>query len=184
MNTDIFSRTLVVDRVCSKVTLALLLIVAGARVGRSETVAYQPREGQQFGYEIKAEADRGTHVDKLSGTIVYTVKSVTDGKFTLAWTSNVRLQESARAAGRGGPGPRPAFATLPSPGGQNGTLQINSQGDVVSTKDAAHLPYLLGDAALLMIETLPETGRGNWKLEKSVTLAETGERLPGPPRGS
>src|SRR5262245_33732210 len=78
--------------------------------------------------------------------------------------------------------PRPAFAPLPSSGG-SGTLQINAQGDIVSTQGAAHLSYLLGDVALLMIEKLPEANRDSWKVESSVTLAESGERLPGPPRG-
>src|SRR5438445_10775174 len=105
MNTRIFFLSRANGRVCAKAMLALLLVVAAAGVGRAETVAYQPREGQQFGYEIKGQADRGTHVDQLSGTIIYTVKSAADGKITLDWTSNVRVQESAPAAGRGGPGP-------------------------------------------------------------------------------
>src|SRR5207244_3811967 len=134
MNTRISCLSLAIGRICVKAMLTLLLVLAAAGVGRSETVAYQPREGQQFGYEIKGAADRGTHVDQLSGTIIYTVKSAADGKITLDWTSNVRVQESAPAVGRGGPGPRPAFAALPG-GGHSGTLQINSQGEIVSTKD-------------------------------------------------
>src|SRR5438552_18788792 len=113
MNTRVFLLSLAIGRVCVKAMLTLLLVVAAAGVARSETVAYQPRDGQQFGYEIKGVADRGTHVVQLSGTIIYTVKSVADGTLTLDWTSNVRVQESAPAAGRGGPGPRLAFAGLP-----------------------------------------------------------------------
>ena len=161
-------------------TLTWLLVVFAAQATRSETAGYQPREGQQFGYEIKADADRGTHIDKLSGTIIYTVKSVADGKFTLAWTSHVRVQEAPErpdaAAGLRG---QPSGLCLRQ--AEMARSKSNSQGDIVSTQGAAHLSYLLGDAALLMIEKLPETGRESWKVESSVTLAESGERLPGPP---
>jgi hypothetical protein len=162
--------------------LFLPLMAAWLPEVRAQTVEYRPRDGQEFGYQIQGEADRGTHTDKISGTIIYTVKSLTADKITLQWISNIHMQDNG--GGRGGPGPRPGFASLPASGGNSGTLQMNSQGEVISTKDASHLPYLLGDAATLMIEPLPEAGRTAWNVESSVTLAESGERLPGPPRGS
>ncbi len=180
MNTRYLFRTRTIFRLNPTPILVVVLILAGGAGANAQTAAYRPREGERFGYEIKGDADRGTSNDKISGTVIYTVKSITGGTITLDWTSNVRVQETA--TGRGGAGARPGFAAMPSPGGNSGTLQINSQGEIVSTKDTAHLPYLLGDAAVLMIEPLPETGRSTWKTETSVTIGESGARLPGPPR--
>ncbi|MDA1014542.1 MAG: trypsin-like peptidase domain-containing protein [Planctomycetota bacterium] len=92
----------------------------------------------------------------------------------------VRIQYSTHFTStnrqQAGPGMIPdPFFSLPSSKSDRGEFVIDEFGGLLEGDFDAHLPYLLGPAALVPIELLDARGRGKWDVQEPITITRVEE---------
>ena len=171
---------------------------------------YQFQPDQKFTYEVNIVADLPTTVETLKGHISYTVKSAGEPS-TVGYSGGLKKTTKKKANhpdnqrrpsrgpfGFGGfpsPAPMPHFDPFtrrvsPYQGleQKTNTLEINSQGEIVSLTGTSQLPYVIGNLSLLPFEPLDEDGSKQWAQQTGVVLSEAKEKVVssspfGGPRG-
>ncbi|MBN1589094.1 MAG: HEAT repeat domain-containing protein, partial [Pirellulales bacterium] len=160
---------------------------------------YDWKAGQDYMYRVKITVDLGDESLELTGCPRYRVVSVDGDKIRLGFKGTLREHVTTKGgrssssmmrprgprgphgmAGRHGPrGPRgPRMGSMFSPltgvgpGGPFGgnELTVDRQGNVARQDGTSHLPFLLGNLSLLMIESLPPEPQSTWTVANDAGI--------------
>jgi hypothetical protein len=177
--------------------LVLGSAAAWAEAQNAPKLRYGFQTGRQYPYEVKITAELGDTEETREGVLTYSVLSANDQQVVFKQTGRLATHSKAlrsQPSGpprRGGPrGGRPSFPIGPrgfggprfGPSGPEG-ITIDRQGTRILSRELTHLPFLLGDQEMLMIEDLPADGRANWVVQNGALVKESAPSGPpfGPP---
>ena len=184
-----------------------MLLVSFSTVAAAETsgeLRYRGKPKEAYAYEVTIKADKDDEIETLQGTISFTVESVSAERLQITYQGGLprRTERKPTSAprrsgppfgfgpplgpmgppgfGRGGFGP---FSSDPFTGTRAGTnrLVLTPLGSAVSLEGESQLPYLLGNASLLIFEPLSEKPQPAWKVDSGVSITEGQDRSDGPP---
>lgn len=153
---------------------------------------YSSQEGRVVGYRIKITADRHDAFETLEGVASYQFQSVEGEALRLTYKGGLNRSSKSKpssGASRFGPphfGPSfldrarglSPFANMRFRGLMTTTnkLILNPQGEIQSLEGDSQLPYLLGNACLLVFEPLPEQPKLSWSVNSGISITEEGGR--------
>lgn len=186
---------------------AVLLVAYGTVVAAEtppEALRYQGQPKATYAYEVTIKADKSDEIETLQGTISFTVESTGAERLQLTYQGGLPRKTERKTTGtpRGlgppfgfGPPLRPLgppgfgrsgigpFSSDPYTGTRPGTnrLVLTPLGSAVSLEGDSQLPFLLGNASLLIFEPLPENPQASWEVDSGVAIREGGDHPPGPP---
>jgi SLA1 Homology Domain 1 (SHD1) protein len=192
---------MIMDRRYSQSTriIAMACVAAVALFACSPALAASPdglRYGglgdQVVGYRIEISADREGAVDTLEGVVRYEAKFLEKDVFRASYkgglTRSSKAKPSSGSSAFGSPRFGPSFfgrsrgfspfSNLRFKGLITTTneLTFNSKGEVQSMEGDSQLPYLLGNASLLVFEPLPAKPRESWSANTGISITEEGGR--------
>lgn len=153
---------------------------------------YGGQEDQVVGYRIEITADREDAVDTLEGVVRYETKSVEKDLFRVSYKGGLSRSSKAKpspgASRFGSPRFGPSFfgrSRAFSPFSDirfkglittTNELTLNPVGEVQTMQGDSQLPYLLGNASLLVFETLPTQPKESWSVSMGIAITEEGGR--------
>ncbi len=170
--------------------VAFLVVSAGmsARAESPGKLRYLAAEERTVAYRIEITADRDDCVETLEGVVTYQIKPgqheliQVDYSGGLSKSTKAKPSQSSSRFGmpRFGPrmfGPsralspfsRPAFRGLTKTKSQ---LTLTPLGEIQSMEGDSQLPYLLGNASLLIFEALPEAEKESWSVTSGISITE------------
>jgi hypothetical protein len=162
---------------------------------------YHGQVGQTHAYDVNIKADSDEETETFQGTISFVFQSVTEEQLKVTYQGGLARHTQPKSTGRGGGfgpsfgpprgmmgpprglgGPFGPFATDPFTGTRHTTNQLvlTPRGRTLSMEGDSQLPYLLGNASLLIFEPLPEKAESSWKVDSGVSITEGEGRRPGP----
>ncbi len=162
-----------------------------ARLAASDKLEYSLRPDQTVAYRIEITADREDATETLQGVITYKCTYVETGILDVTYSGGLVKSSIAKPSqdySRFGPsrfgarfGPSRAFGPFsetPFKGLITTTnhLTLTSLGEVQTMQGDSQLPYLLGNASLLIFEPLPKQPRESWSVTAGISITEEGGR--------
>ncbi len=181
--------TLVVGFVLVVTPSVLSLAPAAESPGR---LRYGFKPDQTVAYRIEITADRDDATETFQGVICFKCRSAEKDLLELTYsgglnrTSNAKPSQSFSRFGppRFGPrmfGPSRAFGPFsetPFKGliVTTNDLTVTCLGEVQSMRGNSQLPYLLGNASLLIFEPLPAEAKESWSMTTGISITEEGGR--------
>ena len=192
---------MIMDRTCSQ-SSRIIALVCGAAVSlftslpaqaaSPEGLRYGGQADQVVGYRIEISADREDAVDRFEGVVRYEVKSAEKDLLRLSYKGGLKRSSKAKpssGASRFGP-PRfgPSFFGRSRAFGPfsnirfkglittTNELTLNSIGEIQTMQGDSQLPYLLGNASLLVFESLPAQPKDSWSVSMGISITEEGGR--------
>ena len=172
--------------------LLLAGFAASAAAQNTPKLRYGFQTGREYPYEVKITAELGDMEETREGVLTYSILSTTDQQIVFKQTGRLATRTKTRPGAvvgpprRGGPrGGRPSFPIGPrgfggprfGPSGPEG-ITIDRQGRRIVSRELTHLPFLLGDQEMLMIEDLPIEGKQSWVVQNGGLVEE---KAPGGP---
>ena len=170
--------------------IAFVVVSVGVCAGADEPgkLRYLAAEERTVAYRIEITADRDDCVETLEGIVTYQIKPgrheliQADYSGGLSKSTKSKPSESPSRFGvsRFGPrmfGPsralspfsRPTFRGLTKTKNQ---VTLTSLGEIQSLEGDSQLPYLLGNASLLVFEALPEAEKESWSVTSGISITE------------
>lgn len=139
---------------------------------------YRFKAGERYVYAVTIVADRPDAIETFKGQIELAVKSVSGNEFTMVPTTSLpkEVKQKQAAPRRIGPpsfGPPHFTGTSIQP---QRAFTVNAHGKVMKMTGETPLSYMLGDAALLMIEPLSPDGAVRWDVADETFIRETKEQ--------
>ncbi len=159
---------------------------------------YAGQKDQVVAYRIEITADRYEATDTLTGVVTYRFNTVTDYAIRVTYTGGLvktsRTKPSGAFSSFRGPhyssrmfGPSRSFSPFSRPRFQGlisttNELTLTPVGEIRSMQGDSQLPYLLGNASLLVFEPLPDQPKPAWSVSLGLSISEesTGRRTPFP----
>jgi hypothetical protein len=165
-----------------------------AEAQNAPKLRYGFQTGREYPYDVKIVVQLGDIEETaLEGVLTYNILSTTDQQIVfkqvgrLATHTKALRSQPVGPRGRGGPPRigRPSFPIGPrgfggprfGPSGPEGTT-IDRQGRRILSRELTHLPFLLGEQEMLMIEDLPTEGKPSWAVQGGALVEE---KAPGGP---
>ena len=176
--------------------LALLagaaLVAAGLapRQAAAEAVKYEFADSPAPAYLVIIRAELPDAIETQTGIVAYDIKSVdpANGQVHLSCASQFRTDRRANPGGAAGGAAGAAPAELPNmPNPSAGSeVVLSPQGQVVrigGNAGGGQLPYLLGEAAPLLLPPLSPDGAATWTVQRDLDIQNQKEprRWPPPP---
>jgi hypothetical protein len=153
---------------------------------------YALQQDQTVGYRIEIIADRDDATETLQGVVTYKCKSAEKDVLQLTYAGGLSKSSKAKPSeGRSrfgappfGPrmfGPSRAFGPFSNTLFKGlitttNDLTLTSLGEIQSMQGDSQLPYLLGNASLLIFEPLPEQAEESWSVTTGISITEEGGR--------
>lgn len=153
---------------------------------------YAGKPDQTVGYRIEIIADRDDVTETLAGVVTYKFQSATESSLCLTYSGGLSKKSKAKSSGSNsrfgglpfGPDMFPSrafgpFSRTPFKGLVTTTkneLTLLPTGEIHSLEGDSQLPYLLGNASLLVFEPLPEQPKESWSVNLGVSITEEGGR--------
>ncbi|NLS91397.1 MAG: hypothetical protein GXX96_04330 [Planctomycetaceae bacterium] len=153
---------------------------------------YAGKPDQTVGYRIEIIADRDDVTETLTGVVTYKFQSATESSLSLTYSGGLSKKSKAKSSGSNsrfgglpfGPDMFPSrafgpFSRTPFKGLVTTTkneLTLLPTGEIHSLEGDSQLPYLLGNASLLVFEPLPEKPEASWSVSLGVSITEEGGR--------
>lgn len=157
---------------------------------------YSSQEGRVVGYRIEIVADRHDALETLKGVACYDYRSTEGESLRITYkgglTRTSKSKPSSESSRFGPPHFGPSFfdrsrSFSPFAGMRfrglmttTNELCLDSQGEIQSLEGDSQLPYLLGNACLLVFEPLPDEPKQSWSVNSAISITEEGDR-PGFP---
>lgn len=180
----------------SIVMTCVIILWTSAAMSADETspgqLRYGGQVGQTVGYRIEITADRDDATETLEGVVIYSYKSVRKDVFRVTYTGGLSKSTKAKpsqsssrfGSSRFGPpmfGPSRAFSPFSRTRFKGlikttNELTLTSTGEIQSMQGDSQLPYLLGNASLLVFEPLPKQPKQSWSVNSGISITEEGGR--------
>ncbi len=159
----------------------------------ADKLRYSLRPDQTVAYRIEITADRDDATETLQGVVTYKCTYVETGILDVTYSGGLVKSSVAKPSqdySRFGPsrfgsrmfGPSRAFGPFsetPFKGliiTTTNDLTLTSLGEVQTMQGDSQLPYLLGNASLLIFEPLPKQPSESWSVTTGISITEEGGR--------
>ena len=162
-----------------------------AKGASPDKLSYGGQKDQAVGYQIEITADRQNEIDTLKGVVWYEYQSVSKEAIRLTYKGGLTRSSKAKPSSEYSPFGLPRFG---SPFGRSrpydpfsnmrfqglttttNEICLSSMGEVESMEGDSQLPYLLGNASLLVFEPFPERSKQSWSVSTGISITEETRR--------
>jgi hypothetical protein len=165
----------------SAVVLVLGLFVSPVAAQNPPKLRYGYQKGQEYGYEVKITGELPDEEQTRDGVLTYSVVSAAEEQFVLKCTGNLAVHSKYKGSmppfgPRGfGWGFRPRIRRVIGPN-MPGGITLSRTGTVIVEGWENHLPFLLGEEEVLVIEPLSNEPQANWNKETELRVVERSGR--------
>ena len=170
--------------------LLALIVLAPLSARAADALKYEFKGEAHPAYLVIIRAELPDAVETRTGIVAFDIKSVdpANGQIHLSCASQFNTDRQPNRGGAAAAQPGGAPANLPNlPNASGGSeVVLSPQGDVVRTDGkggGGQIPYLLGDAAPLLLPPLDAGGAATWTTRRDIEIENRQEnrRWPPPP---